>query len=179
MSRKAESRLAKKAEKEAKRKQAALLVVPNSTKAAAFASPPDVSKVPAVATTPEQAAREMQPVWLFDKICSCFPDEWPSGAWDAHIAPKLKSFGCLTWKELDGHKDHKSRKAHHDMPVSSLIDAAQTQLKNSAHGQITTIFRFALDRKKRLWGFREIPRFSLLWYDPTHKIYVTRKHKRR
>jgi hypothetical protein len=36
-----------------------------------------------------------------------------------------------------------------------------------------TIFRFRLGSTKRLWGFRVVNHFEVIWYDPNHEIYPT------
>jgi len=36
-----------------------------------------------------------------------------------------------------------------------------------------SIFRFRLSNMRRLWGFRVVNQFQILWYDPEHNIYPT------
>jgi hypothetical protein len=35
------------------------------------------------------------------------------------------------------------------------------------------IYRFRLGNKRRLWGFRRVNLFEILWYDPDHNVYPT------
>ncbi len=176
MSAKAAARQARKLAKDEKRiqKQVAAGFVPAPQKLAVIDTAPKPKKIPAVAITPKQAAATMKPEWLFDEICCCFPDEWAASAWEHEIEPKLQSYGCLNWVEIGQQKDHKNRPAHHDMPIKRLTKEAQEQLNNTDRDGFHTMYRFALDRHKRLWGFREIPRFSIVWYDPEHKVYPTK-----
>jgi hypothetical protein len=100
--------------------------------------------------------------------------QWADECWKSVIYPKLEEFGKLTWGEIDqfitGGKDR--HKMHHNMEVDILADEAQYRLLElDKHGDI--IFRFRLAAKKRLWGFRIVNKFELLWYDPEHEIYPT------
>jgi hypothetical protein len=181
MGKKADARAARKAEKEAARK----------AKAPAFAAPPDEVKIPAAEAIPGEKGvpavevdpktiRKIQPEWLFDNLCCCFPAPWRDGAdwgmdvWAAHVEPKLKSYGSMTWGQIEVVKDHKNRAAPHDQHSVSLAPEAQEQLKLMGMDEALLLFRFALDREKRLWGVRETHRFRILWFDPTHLIYKTR-----
>ncbi|MEP7350514.1 MAG: hypothetical protein ABI668_11285 [Sphingorhabdus sp.] len=66
-------------------------------------------------------------------------------------------------------------KMHHNMDVDILADEAQYRLIE-IEKFADTIFRFRLGSKKRLWGFRIVNKFEILWYDPGHEIYPTDPH---
>ncbi len=75
------------------------------------------------------------------------------------------------------------------MPVESIRDEAQTrllELREEQEGKVERkeiaapvlryvdsedLFRFRLGNLPRLWGFRIVNVFYLLWYDSEHEIY--------
>jgi len=61
---------------------------------------------------------------------------------------------------------------HHNMDVEQICDEAQYRLVElELYSYI--IFRFRLGNIRRLWGFRQLAQFEILWYDPTHQVYPT------
>jgi hypothetical protein len=67
-----------------------------------------------------------------------------------------------------GGKDR--HRMHHPMDTCVLSDEAQYRLiERDIYAD--TIYRFRLGNKPRLWGFRRLAEFSLVWYDPEHEIY--------
>jgi hypothetical protein len=100
---------------------------------------------------------QMKMTWIDDaRDClgawsSGTPRQWENDAWIAHIEPKL---------------------VHHDMPTDSVCDEAQLRLIE-LEKYADDIFRFRLGNKRRLWGFRIIANFEILWFDPNHEIYPT------
>lgn len=98
------------------------------------------------------------------------PRQWPQPDWDNVIEPKLREFSALTWKEVDAFASGSGHKMHHNMAVDDLIEEAQLRLIEIE--QFADImFRFRLGAKPRLWGFRVLGHFEVVWYDPDHAIY--------
>lgn len=96
--------------------------------------------------------------------------QWPEDAWNERIKPKLEHFAQLTWGEIDQFSSDSGHKMHHNMEVEIICDEAQYRLiEIEKYSDI--IFRFRLGNLERLWGFRVLDEFSVLWYDPTHRIY--------
>jgi hypothetical protein len=102
------------------------------------------------------------------------PREWGQEAWDGVIHPKLMEWEKLLWREIDAmNTGGKGRhKAHHSMPCDVLCDESQLRLMDLGHSG-ESIFRFRLGNMRRLWGFRIVNEFQILWYDPLHHIYPT------
>lgn len=96
--------------------------------------------------------------------------QWTDEAWSVQISPKLDEFSKLTWGEVDSFSSETGHKMHHSMQVEQICEEAQYRLieLDQYHD---TIFRFRLGGKQRLWGFRILSEFSVLWFDPTHEIY--------
>jgi hypothetical protein len=99
------------------------------------------------------------------------PRNWSQDAWDAAIAPKLRDFQTMLWREIHAATtgEHHS---HHDMPIESICEECQTRLLELEKVD-DDIFRFRLGNRRRLWGFRVLQEFEILWYDPEHKVYPT------
>lgn len=79
-------------------------------------------------------------------------------------------FARLTWGEIDVFSSDSGHKMHHNMNVEDICEEAQLRLMEIERYQ-DTIFRFRLGNLQRLWGFRILDEFIVIWYDPTHKIY--------
>lgn len=96
--------------------------------------------------------------------------QWAQRDWDTHIEPRLMEFARLTWGEIDVFSSDSGHKMHHNMDVEDICEEAQLRLMEIERYQ-DTIFRFRLGNLQRLWGFRILDEFIMIWYDPTHKIY--------
>lgn len=99
------------------------------------------------------------------------PREWGEEAWTGIIEPKLKEFEKLQWKEIDKFTTPNGHKSHHSMDVEDIDDEPQTRITDLQIEHDGEIFRFRLGNRRRLWGFRSVNIFEVLWYDPTHMIY--------
>lgn len=176
MGAKADARRARKEAKEAARKakQIAQAESPTTDKvplsvALAGAQP----ESPRIATDPT-AYRKMRPEWVRARFCSFFPRNCTDHHWRKAIDPKLAAWETMTWGKIEqiprgtGHG-----KMHHTMLVSKITEAAQDNLEQHGWGSFNEIFRFRMGNKPRLWGFRELHRFSIVWYDPEHEVYPT------
>lgn len=96
--------------------------------------------------------------------------QWSEKDWDGVIAPKLAEWGKLTWAEIDRFTSDTGHKMHHSMETSAICGEAQDRLIELEYFE-EAIFRFRLGNLPRLWGFRVVSHFEILWFDPTHQIY--------
>jgi hypothetical protein len=101
--------------------------------------------------------------------------QWSSQEWDSIIKPNLETFSNLTWSEILAQTtgDNGRHRKHHDMEISLICTEAQNRWQDIELSEYDTIFRFRLGGRERLWGYRELQKFNLIWWDPTHQIYVT------
>ena len=99
------------------------------------------------------------------------PRQWRDTEWSGEIEPKLNGFAGLRWSEIDAFTTNSGHKAHHAMDVARIDDEPRDRIKFLALAHDGDIFRFRLGFKKRLWGFRIVNVFEVLWYDPHHMIY--------
>lgn len=119
---------------------------------------------------------QMQMTWSFNNSdCSGTwswgeQRQWSSEIWASIIEPKLTEFSKLTWAEIDRLASGSGHKMHHNMAVDVICDEAQYRLIE-LENENDPIFRFRLGNKRRLWGFRTVAEFEILWFDGAHKIY--------
>jgi len=103
--------------------------------------------------------------------------QWSEQDWNTIIQPNLEMFSGLTWADIfaqqTGTKERHNK--HHEMEISEIITEAINRWEEIELDQYDTIFRFRLSGKKRLWGYRITHTFKLVWWDPTHQIYPTKK----
>jgi hypothetical protein len=95
---------------------------------------------------------------------------WTEEDWKNIIEPKLSNFETMLWREIEAAISDSGHKMHHSMPVDVIHDECQCRLieLEKLDGDI---YRFRLGNRRRLWGFRILNVFEILWYDPTHKVY--------
>lgn len=96
--------------------------------------------------------------------------KWTEEDWTVRILPRLVEWSRLTWGEIDGFSSDTGHKMHHNMDCGDICDEAIHRLIEIEKLD-DTIFRFRLGNLQRLWGFRIVDEFQVLWYDPTHQIY--------
>jgi hypothetical protein len=98
------------------------------------------------------------------------PRQWEVWEWDNILAPKLSNFKSMKWREIEAAITDSGHRMHHSMPIEVICDECQTRLLTleKVDGDI---YRFRLGNLRRLWGFRILNVFELLWYDPRHKVY--------
>jgi len=98
--------------------------------------------------------------------------EWGKDVWNGIIHPKLIEWAKLRWKEIDHANTKNGHKMHHSMACDILCEESQLRLMELGHSG-ESIFRFRLGSLRRLWGFRIVGEFQILWFDPEHRIYPT------
>ncbi len=101
------------------------------------------------------------------------PRAWEGGEWEKEIRPKLLDFQNLRWSEIFAQRTggRRRHKLHHDMAICDIISEACARWHEIGLDEYETAFRFRLAGKKRLWGYRVLAKFHLIWWDPKHKIY--------
>jgi len=96
--------------------------------------------------------------------------DWGDAVWNADIHPKLEHYRQLKWYEIERMSSDTGHRMHHPMDTGDICDEAIGRLVDI--GKVgDTIYRFRLGNMERLWGFRIVAEFHVLWFDPTHQIY--------
>ena len=98
--------------------------------------------------------------------------DWGDEAWNDTLKPKLLSFQEMLWREIEAATTNTGHHMHHSMSRDSICAEAQARLDYLQNDE-EDIYRFRLGNLKRLWGFRTVNVFEVLWYDPQHRIYPT------
>ena len=88
------------------------------------------------------------------------------------ILPKLTQFETMLWREIENATTDNGHRMHHSMPFDAICGECQSRLLEIEKLE-DDIYRFRLGNRKRLWGFRVLNDFGILWYDPLHQVYPT------
>lgn len=80
--------------------------------------------------------------------------------------PKSTKWGSLILETYG----RKNKTKHHHMDIGGLQDEVQERWREIGLDYPET-FTFRLSGKKRIWGYRIINRFFIVWWDPEHEIY--------
>jgi len=65
------------------------------------------------------------------------------------------------------------------MPTEKIERRAQNRLNEIGYGDTGTLYQLDIkggQRKQRLWGIRQENIFQILWWDPDHTVFVSRKY---
>lgn len=98
--------------------------------------------------------------------------KWQNDEWAKSIEPKLSEWSKLTWAEIDSHTSDTGHKMHHNMDCDNICEEAQYRMIEIDR-LFEVLFRFRAGNLERVWGYRVVNVFHVLWYDPTHRIYPT------
>lgn len=117
---------------------------------------------------------QQHPVWKTQAMD--MDDEW---SWKKvsyndiceKILPRLKSFETMSWNDIinQSHREHKF------MDVEKLSLKAQKRLEKLRLFDVDMLFSFRLMGQPRLWGIVQENVFNMLWWDPLHTVYPTKK----
>lgn len=127
---------------------------------------PNTAKVTREREEPDDISRKT-PVWRIGQFDLNGP--WGKSivdletVWD-EIFLKLQNFESMTWGEIE-----QDRKRNHPVSVDKFIVEARRRLEQLQIDQ-DELFRFRFTGKQRLWGIRSLNVFTILWWDPDHKI---------
>ena len=84
------------------------------------------------------------------------------------IIPKFKQYESMTWGEIEGSESH-------FVDIDGCSKEAQKRLKEIKLDDSEQLFSLRINNKKRILGRREGVVFCVLWWDPEHKVYPSRK----
>ncbi len=88
-----------------------------------------------------------------------------------YLLPKMKNLESIKWNELERETFGKNAKSkHHWVSVNDLIKEAQKRLEYLKLDDYDQLFSIRLSGTERLWGFKELSYFKILWYDFNHEI---------
>ena len=135
------------------------------------------SKVPKRGEDPQSFLKK-KPVWSFCRIDNGY-DKWGlntvNNLYDTIIS-KLRDFEGMTWDEIIKASGGRSQgNNNHFENISSLIPEAQRRWSDIKLDEYDQIFSLRLTGTQRLYGILENGVFQIVWFDPSHEIYCTKK----
>ena len=88
----------------------------------------------------------------------------------------LLDYENLTWRELANQTSGRNRGTrNHHVKVSEILKEAQRLLRNSFVDDLEEIYSLRITGKVRFYGIIQDSVFHILWYDPKHEIYPTKR----
>jgi len=83
-----------------------------------------------------------------------------------YIQGKLRGFETMTLSEIFV----RDKKRNHGVELDQLCREAQQRLQQLGYDDLDELYTLRLSGPERIWGIRECNVFSLLWWDPKHKV---------
>jgi hypothetical protein len=138
------------------------------SKQAKLSSRPNTQKH--VVMSPLEVARE-NPLWAFRDFDNAGRWSWSRiGEPDARkIMQRLKDYEGMTWTAI------KQASHCHYVEPSEIHKDAQDRLLFLRKDETNSLFSMSIEGKKRIWGILQEHVLFLLWYDPEHEIYESKK----
>jgi hypothetical protein len=137
-------------------------------------NPPQESKIPRIRNSPPSDANA-QFLWRvndryidYDYVelgwCNC-----DSTTLLKDVVKELQSHEGLTWQDVREKSKH-----NHSWKFDELPKHLQDRLKERELDYLPELYQIGLANKPRIWGFKDISTYYLIWYDPNHDGYKTK-----
>ncbi|MGD9142859.1 MAG: hypothetical protein PVG61_03325 [Dehalococcoidia bacterium] len=84
------------------------------------------------------------------------------------VIKELQSYEGLTWQEVRQKSRH-----NHSWKYDRLPRELKYRLKERELDYLPELYQICLACKPRIWGYKDIAQFYLIWYDPEHEGYPT------
>lgn len=98
------------------------------------------------------------------------PRDWGDEVWTQILEPFLVDCCKKSWKILDGETSGRRRR-HKFYPPGTIVAEARNRLIDLEKDEFEEhLFRFRINSRARLYGFRIGNAFYMLWWDPKHMI---------
>jgi hypothetical protein len=107
--------------------------------------------------------------WTWDE-----PRAWETKEWEDVIRPAMLEFEKLTWGDIDQQASGAGHKLHHFQELANISSEAQERWVELGHEEFDTLFRFRMGNKRRFWGFVVQGHFFSVWWERQHKIAPTK-----
>ncbi|MBU1565366.1 MAG: hypothetical protein KJ630_07040 [Proteobacteria bacterium] len=113
--------------------------------------------------------RERYPTWRFSTADKFGPFAWPVGKQEElEVVKRLHEFDSMEWMSIKGG-------VHHSIKVKDLGKEAQKRLLEIEQDDVSAVFSFHLTGTLRIFAILDRHIAKLLWYDPKHKVYPSKK----
>ena len=117
------------------------------------------------------------PCWRLDQVDPGFPDARThvTADWLAAMAQHLARYEQLTWTSIE---DGSRTKCHDVIPISR--DEVLARIVHLGLPEETLLFQLGEPRRpERVFGIRAKSEFSILWWDPEHRVFPRDGDKKR
>ncbi|MFO7748514.1 MAG: hypothetical protein R6V54_00325 [Desulfobacteraceae bacterium] len=84
------------------------------------------------------------------------------------LLPKIQHFEKMTWSEILG-------RTNHEVYINQIGKKAQNRLAKLKLDDNEKLVSLRLTGPQRLWGIRFENIFRILWWDPKHEVYPSKK----
>lgn len=137
---------------------------------------PKRSKVSVKVANPHDGEK---PKWSFAKIDRGGPyafSLWEDGFDCKDFLDKLVSYSSMTWGEIKTQTHDSGKSKHHYLNYDGLSDEARDRVDRFyPDDDRDAIFSFAFDNLWRIVGFRYDEAFYIIWSDPLHEVFPSKK----
>lgn len=120
-------------------------------------------------------------IWVFDllDVDEIFAFNLNRKDFDHHeFLEKMIAYSNMTWSDISRQTHDSGKSKHHYLPYNGLSKDAKDRIKAKHLGEHTdAIFSFALQNLIRIIGIRDGAFFHVIWYDPRHEFYPTKRQK--
>lgn len=133
-------------------------------------SKPSVKKKPRLDPNIKSTINE-NPVWQANCIDLEGPWGWKDikyGFFFDELLPKIQNFEKMTWAEILGRNNH-------EVNVWQIGKNAQKRLRELKLDDVERLVSLRLTGPQRVWGIKFKNIFKILWWDPKHKVYPSKK----
>ena len=119
-------------------------------------------------------------VWAFDRIDRNGPfafdlDKIERNNHLRDIFEKMIQYEGVTWGELKRATHDGGRSKHHFLNDDGICTDGIKRIELLCPQETERIFSFALENTLRIIGIRDGVVFHVMWYDPKHEFYQSRK----
>lgn len=85
------------------------------------------------------------------------------------VIKELQAHEGLSWQKVREKSEH-----NHPWEFDELPSNLQQRLLERDLDYLPELYQIALASKPRIWGFKDIAIYYLIWYDPGHEGYKTK-----
>lgn len=136
---------------------------------------PSLGKIPKLKESPPSDARALFTWRVADKYIDYHYDKlgWcnceSAVSLLSGVVKELQAYEGLSWQTIRQKSRHNHPWKFHELP-KYLRD----RLINTGKDYLSELYQLALGSDCRIWGFKDIAIFYLIWYDPDHEGYKTK-----
>lgn len=85
-----------------------------------------------------------------------------------YVVRKLALYESKTWAQMD-------RQHHKRIEVAEVCSEAQKRLRTIKQDDVDFLYEIRLSGPERVWGILHGSVFYLLWWDPAHTVYPSKR----